>query len=252
MAPTPLSDAPVIKRIGISQSMLFPWVGLLEQVRLADVFVHYDDVQFSKGSFVNRVQIKTPEGMRWMTVPLEGLRLGQGIDEVQPAPGSTWQTAHLDLLKRSFATAAFAGDALSLCREVYAVEHPNLGSLARASLMALVRYFGLDAETQFVDVTEMDVPGSSSDRVLDVVQRLGGNVYITGHGASRYLDHLGFERQGVQVEYMDYRRQAYPQSHGEFSPYVSGLDLVAHCGRDGERFIGSGTKPWRDFVAAPK
>ena len=54
-------------RVVISQSMLFPWVGLLEQMRLADVFVHYDDVQFSKGSFVNRVQVKTPDGVRWMT-----------------------------------------------------------------------------------------------------------------------------------------------------------------------------------------
>ena len=32
----------------ISQPMLFPWVGMLEQVRLADSYVHYSDVQFSK------------------------------------------------------------------------------------------------------------------------------------------------------------------------------------------------------------
>ena len=29
----------------ISQSMLFPWVGTLEQMLLADVFIHYDDVK---------------------------------------------------------------------------------------------------------------------------------------------------------------------------------------------------------------
>ena len=34
----------------ISQSMYFPWVGMLEQIRLADVFVFYDDVQFSKAA----------------------------------------------------------------------------------------------------------------------------------------------------------------------------------------------------------
>ena len=45
----------------ISQPMLFPWVGMFEQIRLADVYVHYTDVQFSKGSFVNRVQIKTAD-----------------------------------------------------------------------------------------------------------------------------------------------------------------------------------------------
>ena len=43
----------------ISQPMFFPWVGMFEQIALADVYVHYDDVQFSKGSFTNRVQLKT-------------------------------------------------------------------------------------------------------------------------------------------------------------------------------------------------
>ena len=56
---------------------------MFEQIRLADAFVHYSDVQFSKGSFVNRVQIKTSAGIRWLTVPLEKLKLGQRIDEVR-------------------------------------------------------------------------------------------------------------------------------------------------------------------------
>lgn len=239
---------PTVPRIVISQSMLFPWVGLLEQVRLADIFVHYDDVQFSKGGFVNRVQLKTPEGMRWMTVPLESLHLGQRIDEVRIAPPERWRDAHMMLLRRSFSGAPFAADALELAEEVYFSEHAHMGALARASLLALVRYFGLDAGTRFVDVAELAIPGSSSERVLAVVRSLGGGVYITGHGASRYLDHSGFERQGVHVEYVNYRRLPYPQAHGAFTPYVSGLDLVANCGRDGVRYIASDTLTWRDFL----
>lgn len=235
-------------RIVISQSMLFPWVGMLEQVRLADVFVHYDDVQFSKGSFVNRVQIKTAEGMQWMTVPLRDLHLGQRIADVQVGPKQEWVDKHLDLLVRSFAGAPHADDALGLAREVYAAGHEQLGALARASLMVLVRYFGLDAGRRFVDVEGLGITGTGSRRVLDVVQRVGGTVYVTGHGASRYLDHHLFDAADVPVEYMDYRRDPYQQGHGLFTPYVSGLDLVAYCGRDGLRNIVSQTLPWREFV----
>ncbi|MBC8123824.1 MAG: WbqC family protein, partial [Gemmatimonadaceae bacterium] len=56
----------------ISQPMLFPWIGMFEQICLADVYVHYDDVQFSKGSFSNRVQVKSASGSKWITVPLIG------------------------------------------------------------------------------------------------------------------------------------------------------------------------------------
>lgn len=41
--------------------MFFPWVGFLEQLKLVDVYVFYDDVQFSKGSFTNRVQVKATD-----------------------------------------------------------------------------------------------------------------------------------------------------------------------------------------------
>jgi hypothetical protein len=83
----------------ISQPMYFPWVGMFEQIALADVFVFYTDVQFSKGSFTNRVQIKTPAGSTWMTVPLQDLKLGQSIDDVAVKPVAQWKPRHLTLLR---------------------------------------------------------------------------------------------------------------------------------------------------------
>lgn len=234
--------------IVISQSMLFPWVGMLEQVRQADCFVHYDDVQFSKGSFVNRVQIKTAKGVQWMTVPLKNRFFGQNIDEVEVAPVGRWRDAHLDLLETSFKGAAYARDALEIANGVYSIEYPNVGALARASLMSLVEYFSLDRLKLFVDVRELGVDGASSKRVLEVVKKLKGKNYITGLGALKYLDHDLFESNGINVRYMQYRCCTYPQLHGEFTPYVSGLDLIANCGKDGIRYICSETIDWRKLV----
>lgn len=233
--------------IVISQSMLFPWVGMLEQIKLADWFVHYDDVQFSKGSFVNRVQIKTAKGSRWMTVPLQNRRFGQNIDEVEIAPISKWRDTHLELLKTSFDGARYADEALEIANQVYLTEYPNIGLLARASLMALVNYFGLNTSKTFIDVKELAIEGSSSQRVLEVVQKLGGSKYITGLGALRYLDHNLFETHGISVQYMRYKCCAYPQLHGEFTPYVSGLDLIANCGKEGVQYICPETIDWRSL-----
>jgi hypothetical protein len=234
-------------RVVISQSMLFPWVGMLEQVRLADDYVYYDDVQFSKGSFVNRVQIKAPEGMKWMTVPLPKLRLGQRIDEVQVPPSAEWRDQHFSLLRRSLSEAPFFSDAMGLVESVYAADYASIGALSRASLMSLVDYFGLGQTTRFTHVADLGIPGTSSDRVLEIVRALGGTDYVTGHGALRYLDHERFERSLIHVRYMNYRRLPYPQLHGDFVPFVSALDLVANCGRDGVRYIASETTDWKEF-----
>ncbi len=237
-------------KVVISQSMLFPWVGLLEQVRLADVFVHYDDVQFSKGSFTNRVQVKTATGVHWMTVPLRDLRLGMVIDEVSVAPAVGWVGRHLALLKQSFQHSPSGADALGLAREVYAQDYPSIGQLARASMLGLARYFDLLDGKRIIDARSLGIGGSGSARVLDIVRAVGGTTYITGHGASNYLDHAAFGKAGIQVEYMQYRREPYPQPWGDFTPYVSGLDLVANCGRAGLARLSSGSIPWQDFLSA--
>lgn len=237
-------------KVVISQSMYFPWVGMLEQIRLADVFIHYDDVQFSKGSFSNRVQVKTSSDKCWMTVPLSDHRLGQTIDEVRIKPGSAWRDRHLALLAQSFNGAPHAETALELAASVMDGDHRTVADVSRASMLALSRYFGLDRDTRFVDSRDFDVPGSSSARVLGLVKAAGGDEYITGHGARHYLDHRLFEDAGVSVSYMDYQMTPYPQQHGAFTPYVTALDLVANCGPDGLTSIASKTRNWKEFTDA--
>jgi hypothetical protein len=236
-------------KVVITQSMLFPWVGLLEQMRLADVLVLYDDVQFSKGSFTNRVQVKTATGVQWMTVPLRDLKLGMVIDEVKTAPASQWRDKHLALLDRSFKGSPHAEDALSIAREVYATDHASVGHLARESMLAVGNYFKLLEGKRVLDVRVLSVGGSGTQRVLDIVRALDGSVYVTGHGARNYLEHEAFEQAGIQVHYMQYQRRPYPQNWGEFTPFVTALDLVANLGRDGRDNISSTSVAWREFVS---
>lgn len=233
----------------ISQSMLFPWVGMLEQMRLADVFIHYDDVQFSKGSFSNRVQIKTAQGIRWMTIPLAGYKFGQRINEIAIKPRSVWVDKHLDFLRQSFKGAPFIGDVLELVDSVYQKDYENLAMLVRASMLAVGRYFNCLGDARVIDVVDLNISGVSSERVLDVVMLFGGDNYITGHGAKNYIDHQLFENARIKINYMDYKKTLYPQLHGSFTPYVSSLDLIANCGAEGIKKIHSEAIYWKEFLS---
>lgn len=233
--------------------MLFPWVGLLEQIRLADVIVHYDDVQFSKGSFVNRVQIKCPEGVKWLTVPVSNLKFGQKIDELSIDDTKNWRRAHEDMFHRALGGASNYHHVSRIISDVYSTDNKSLARLVRHSFLSLIQYFGLDKGRMFVSTQELvSKKGSGSQRVLDIVRELGGKRYITGHGARNYLDHQLFERHGIDVEYMNYERAPYPQQFGAFTPYVSSLDLIANCGHTGADYIVSGSKNWREFLDESK
>src|SRR4051812_33631607 len=155
-------------RIVISQPMFFPWVGMFEQIRLADVYVHYDDVQFSKGSFTNRVQIKTARGSKWLTLPVR-VHLGDTIREVQLADEGDWRQGHLSFLAQAFEDAPYAREALDLVAQVYGQGHTMLCDLVIASMNAVLHYFELAPVTRFLRSSDLAIGGSSWQRVLDIV-----------------------------------------------------------------------------------
>lgn len=233
----------------ITQPMLFPWVGMLEQIRLADIVVIYSDVQFSKGSFVNRVQVKTNVGKKWMTVPLRDLRFGEVIDQVKIDSPAKWVPLHLSLLGRAFNSTPYAECALRLANDVYSSDYKSIGDLSCASMVAIADYFGILAGKKIIYSRELGVGGAGSERVLEIVKAVGGTNYITGHGARNYLDHEAFERAGIQVNYMVYNCHPYPQIGDDFTPFVTSLDLLANVGLEGERFISSGFVYWRKFLS---
>jgi hypothetical protein len=236
-------------KIVISQPMYFPWVGMFEQIRLCDVYVHYDDVQFSKGSFTNRVQIKTIDGSKWLTVPLDGIKLGQEIREVRLNDRQKWQESHLNILKQVYAKAPYQQEMLDLVSFVFSQPATTISDLSINSITAICKYFDIAKPDNFLYSSKIGLTGKSSERVLDIVKHLDGSVYITGHGAKNYLDHSLFESSNIKVEYMNYSKQIYPQLHGEFTPYVSTLDLIANVGRSGKEFINSGTIDWKKAIA---
>ena len=240
------------KTVVISQPMYFPWVGLLEQIRLSDIFVFYDDVQFSKGSLFNRIQVKISNGMHWMTVPLANLHLGQLINEVFINDQKDWKQSHSSLLKQAYFKSLFYKDVIVLVDQAFSQSFNKLSDLLRASILALADYFGLTEPPVFLNSSELGIMGTSSRRVLDIILALGGKRYVTGLGARNYLNHQLFEQNGVIVEYMDYNLIKYPQMHGCFTPYVTALDLVANCGKEGFKYICSGTVGWREIAEVNK
>lgn len=234
-------------KVVISQPMYFPWVGFMSQMALADVYIWLDDAQFSKGSFTNRVQVKLPAGRKWMTVPLDSNGSFQSIKDLK-ANGRDWSASHRQMLAQSFRGYPHGKQALDLFDSVLAMEGPLcdqiiVGAEAQARAMGCL-------PPRVQRSSEMGVGGTASDRVLQLVQAVGGNHYITGHGALDYLDHAALNAAGIAVSYMDYAPLPWSQAHGDFSPYVTGLDLIAAAGASAADHLCPASVDWRVFRTA--
>lgn len=227
--------------------MYFPWPGFFELVAKADVYIHLDDAQFSRGSFTNRVQIKHQDGVKWLSVPLQGKGTFKPILELSSA-NSDWRRAHRTLLAQCLTDAPHLDEALALFDEIIAIE--ALPDMLCYSIDRLARAFGIAQHAPRLWASQLDVGGQSWRRVLDLVHAVGGTRYLSAQGGRNYLAHDVFEREGVAVEYVNYSLRPWKQFHGAFTPYVSALDLVAHCGTGLADHFATDTIPWRRFVEA--
>ncbi len=235
-------------RLVISQPMYFPWYGHLEQILAADTYVFYDDVQFSKGSFTNRVQLLVDGVQQWLTLPVRLPQATMPIQDVMLNCDKDWKLAHLRKFHAAYRKAPYLTDAIALMESVFSAETTSLSSIAIDSVKCLATYFGLMEATAFMKSSELGIGGSGSARVLAICQQLGACEYITGHGAKNYLDQASFERAGIEVSFLDYGLVPYRQLSQPFTPYVSSLDLVAMMGKQGRTAIAGSVVKWHQFI----
>jgi hypothetical protein len=230
----------------VSQPMFLPWVGLFEQVRLADVFIHYDDVQLPQGrSFMSRVQLKSANGVSWLTVPIDHTKSGKLLNEVVLLKAEEWRTKHLRTIRHAYAKRPYFDLMFELVENIYSQPTDHLAEFNINAIEQIAQWLGL--APQFMRSSAMGVEGASTERLVDLCEAVNCDVYVTGHGALNYLNHQQFEDKGISVRYMDYRKVLYEQGHGEFTPFVSILDAIANCGERTRDLLGSEAIYWRQF-----
>ena len=57
--------------VAAHQPHYLPWLGYLDKLAKADLFVVMDDLQYEAQNFQNRQRMKLQSGAMWLTVPLE-------------------------------------------------------------------------------------------------------------------------------------------------------------------------------------
>jgi hypothetical protein len=227
------------RRIVITQSNYLPWRGYFDMIDDADVFVVYDDVQYTKNDWRNRNRIKTKTGAQWLTVPVRHIRLGQSVDSVETSGALPWRGAHRQAVQTNYGKAKFFHEAFAGFEAALECAPSMLTGLNRALIRWAMERLAI--RTEIVDVRDLSVGGYRSERLIAIVRALGGDIYLSGPSAAAYLDVEAFRAAGIGLEYKSYAYEAYPQLWGDFEGNVSILDLILNQGRNARQFLKSST-----------
>jgi hypothetical protein len=197
-----------MRTVAIHQPEYFPWLGYLEKVRRADIFVLLDSVQFDRSSLQQRARVMGATAPVWMTIPFVH-QFPQRIDQVVIAE-DTWREKHRKTLQACYGRAGGFPAVNPKIEAYFAAPRQRLVDATVASLELLLEAYGLAGKTEIVRASALPVTGTRSDLVLALCQHLGATRYLSGKTGASYLDAGVFARAGIEIEVQSYDVPAYP------------------------------------------
>ncbi len=236
--------------VAIHQPNFLPWFGFFHKMTCADVFVLLDTVPYSKNSYQNRVKMKMPQGASWLTVPvLTKGRFGQLTSEVEIKDSIGWRKTHMLTLTNSYRRAPFFDQTMAWLERVYEQSTILLAQFNQQAIQEMVDQLGL--ETELVLASELAASGRGSQHLLELVQQVGGDVYLSGASGRQYLDETIFVQAGIQIRYQEFEYPSYPQQHGAFVRGLSMVDLLMNVGPQEARRYLEAASVTEEGIAGP-
>ncbi len=226
-----------MKKIAILQSNYIPWKGYFGMIAAVDEFIIFDDMQYTRRDWRNRNQIKTPQGVQWLTVPVRVKgRYHQKIRATE-IDGTKWAAIHWQALSRNYKRAHHFAEIAPWLERIYLGESFRyLSELNRRFIEAVCQYLGISTTiTNSWDYTLLD---GKTERLADLCSQAGGTEYISGPAAKNYIKEKVFSERGIKLTWFDYSGYIeYPQLWGAFTHEVTILDLLFNCGQNAPQYM---------------
>lgn len=226
-----------MKKIAILQSNYIPWKGYFDLIAAVDELILYDDMQYTRRDWRNRNQIKTSQGVQWLTVPVQVKgRYDQKIRDAE-IDGSGWAATHWKALTQNYRRASHFHEISTWLEPLYLVEsYTHLSPLNRCFIEAVCNYLGI--KTVIRNSWDYTLLDGKTARLVELCAQAGGTEYISGPAAKDYIEENLFTERGIKLTWFDYSGYPkYPQLGSEFTYGVSILDLLFNCGKDAPRYM---------------
>jgi hypothetical protein len=237
------SVAKAERQVAILQSNYIPWKGYFDLIHDVDLFIFYDDVQYTHSDWRNRNKLLTRNGPRWLSIPA-GHNLKSLICEVE-IPDQRWKQQHRSIIEQNYRSAPFIKESRPLLDFLYENSITNLSDYNQRAIKHLSDILGI--QTQFTDSRLLGINGRKTERLIGILDKVGATKYISGPAARDYIDESLFAEAGIELLYKEYPPYPpYRQCFNPFSPFVTVLDLIFNVGADASQYIWG----WRSAGSA--
>ena len=226
-------------RIAIMQPYFLPYIGYFQLMAAADVFIVYDNIQYTKKGWVNRNRMLVNGTDSVFTLALKkdsdfldvkDRCLSEAFDRVK----------FLNKFYGAYRRAPYFSQVFPLVEEIVKCEHQSLFEYIYSAIEKVKSHMGLECELRVSSTVDIDHSLTSQDKVIAMCQKLGATTYINPQGGVSLYDSSSFNSHNIALKFLRSRLVSYTQFTGEFVPWLSIIDvLMFNSGDEVKRIIAT-------------
>ena len=218
--------------VTIHQPNYLPYLGFFDKMKKADIMVIHDDAQFSRQDFQHRNRIRIRNGWTWLTVPVQKAEIPINEikikNELRIGGKPKWSDAHFILIKNNYIKTQYYRTYEDEIKKIFEKKYDKLVDLNMELIKFLIKAFDIDIK--IVYSSEFGFKSKSTQKSIDTVEALGGDVYLSGPMGCNYLDVTLFEESAIKLELQNFKHPVYKQRYENFVPNLSAIDALFNVG----------------------
>lgn len=218
-------------RVAIMQPYLLPYIGYFQLMSAANRFVVYDNIKYTKQSWINRNRIASHGQESFFTIPLKAGNDSADIVERSIA-GSFSSIKMLNKFRGAYQKAPFFDETFPLLEKVFTHDEENLFSFIFHSLHATAEHLSLPDNLVVSSTIPANHQLTGQDRVIAICNALGTTEYVNPEGGVDLYSRATFSQAGIELKFLQSRPLEYQQYCEPFLPRLSIVDVLMFNSRD--------------------
>ena len=186
-----------------------------------------DDVKFDE-RVTNRNKIISSTGYTWLNIPILKGHKFLNINEVKINNSIKWRKTNWKKITSGYNNAEYFYLYKEYFKKLYQKEWEFIFEINFEGIKKVIEWLGI--KTEVIKESELNVRGTSTERLVNVCKAVGADVYLSGVGGKNYIGVSG----GVEPIF------AYTQNLSKvFIPDLSIIDVLANMGPKSKELLGN-------------
>jgi hypothetical protein len=213
-------------KLAIMQPYFLPYIGYWQLIAAVDVFLLYDNIQYTKKGWINRNRL-LKNGSTDATFSLPLKKGGSQLDIVERELTADFNcTRLLNRFKGVYGHAPYFAETWPLLERIVCRKERNLFRYLHHSIVEMCTCLGLETEIRISSEVAIDHSLKGQDKVLALCRTLNAGHYINAIGGMNLYDRNAFRAHGIELKFLRAKPFAYPQFGASFVPWLSIVDVL--------------------------